>query len=99
MYNLDGTPYSGWREISLQEKIVALPEMLTVGNERYWVVRTSYQTLIYNSEGNLVAEFTKKRKLRKDTVVEVVSSKEVAVTTFEGREMILNLQNGSFRKR
>lgn len=99
MYNLDGTPYSGWREISLQEKVVTLPEMLTVGNERYWVVRTSYQTLIYNSEGNLVAEFTKKRKLRKDTVVEVVSSKEVAVTTFEGREMILNLQNGSFRKR
>ena len=99
MYNLDGSKYPLWNEITLGETIVSLPEMITVGNNRYWVVRTAYQTLIYKSDGTLAAEFTKKRRLKKDTPVEVISSKDVVVTTFDGREMVLNLDNGSFRKR
>ena len=99
MYNLDGSKYPLWNEITLGETIVSLPEMITVGNNRYWVVRSAYQTLIYKSDGTLAAEFTKKRRLKKDTPVEVISSKDVVVTTFDGREMVLNLDNGSFRKR
>ena len=99
MYNLDGSKYPLWNDVSLNETIVSLPQMITVGNGRYWVVRSAYQTLIYKSDGTLAAEFTKKKRLKKDTKVEVISSKEVAVTTFEGREMVLNLDNGSFRKR
>ena len=99
MYNLDGSKYHLWNDILLSERVVSMPQLLLVGNNRYWVVRTAYQTLIYNSEGTLAAEFTKKRRLKKDTKVEVISSNEVAVTTFEGRDMILNLDSGSFRKR
>lgn len=99
MYNLDGTHYSGWNQIKLNEKILSLPEKLEVGEDIYWVVRTSYRTLIYNMKGILAADFSKKRALKKDTSVEVISSSEVAVTAFDGRDMILDLKSGTFRKR
>ena len=78
---------------------MSLPECLEVGGKTYWVVRTPYQTLIYDSHGTLCADFTKKRKLRKDTSVEPVSTHEVKVTVADGKEMILDLSDGSFRKR
>ena len=98
-YDLSGKRCSGWSDIQLSERIMSLPECLEVGGKTYWVVRTSYQTLIYDSHGTLCADFTKKRKLKKDTSVEPVSSHEVAVTVADGKEMILDLSDGSFRKR
>ena len=98
-YDLAGKRCSGWSDIQLSERIMSLPECLEVGGKTYWVVRTSYQTLIYDSHGTLCADFTKKRKLKKDTSVEPVSSHEVAVTVADGKEMILDLSDGSFRKR
>ena len=75
-----------------------MPELLEVGGERYWVVRTGYQTVICNSAGAPVADFTKKRKLISDTKVEKRSGKEVVVTTVEGKDMVLNLQTGVMKK-
>ena len=98
-YDLSGKRGSGWNDISLGERIMSLPECLEVGGKTYWVVRTPYQTLIYDSHGTLCADFTKKRKLRKDTSVEPVSTHEVKVTVADGKEMILDLSDGSFRKR
>ena len=98
-YRLDGKRVDGWKDISLSDRIMSLPQSLEVGGDFYWVVRTSYQTLIYDMHGTVCADFTKKRKLRRDTAVEPVSSHEVAVTVFDGKEMILDLTDGSFRKR
>ena len=78
---------------------MSLPEMLKVGDGIYWVVRTSYQSLLYDAHGTICADFSKKNKLKKDTEFEPVSPHEVAVTTVEGRNMVLNLNDGSFRKR
>lgn len=98
-YGTDGRRIGGWNDIKPGERIVALPEMLQVGGNVYWVVRTSYQTLIYDSHGMVCADFSKKRKLKKDTAVEPLSSNTVAVTTADGKKMVLDLSDGSFRKR
>lgn len=98
-YDLSGKRPGGWNDISLSERIMSLPECLEVGGKTYWVVRTSYQTLIYDAHGTLCADFTKKRKLKKDTSVEPVSSHEVKVSLIDGKDMILDLADGSFRKR
>lgn len=99
MYNIDGTRPEAWNDIILSEPVVALPELLRMDCGDYWIVRTSYQTLLYSRDGTVCADFTKKRRLRQDTSVEPVSSHEVAVINGEGRQMVLDLKNGSFRKR
>lgn len=98
-YDLDGKPVPGWNTVTLPERIMSLPETVKVGDQVYWVVRTSYQTLLYDSHGTICADFSRKNKLKKDTAVEPVSSHEVKVTTTEGRNVVLNLKDGSFRKR
>ena len=98
-YDIDGRRVPGWNTVSLAERIIALPELLEAGGKNYWVVRTSYQTLIYDARGMVCADFSKKRRLSRDSAVEPVSSREVAVTTSDGRSMLLDLEDGSFRKR
>ena len=98
-YDIDGKPVPGWNTVSLEERIISLPEPLEVGGRMFWIVRTSYQTLLYDSHGTICADFSRKNKLKKDTAVEAVSSHEVKVTTIEGRNVVLDLDDGSFRKR
>ncbi|HIZ86280.1 MAG TPA: hypothetical protein IAC04_07290 [Candidatus Coprenecus stercoravium] len=98
-YDIAGERIPGWNDIKLQERIVGLPRLLEMESGVYWIVRTSYQTLIYDAHGTICADFTKKNKLKKDTAVEPVSSSKVKVTTMEGRTMFLNLKDGSFSRR
>ncbi len=99
-YNKTGEKSSVWTDISLGEKIVELPELIEVGSNYFWIVRTLYQTLVYNSQGLPVADFTdKKNKLRRDTEIEIMSSHEVMVTSSDGRKVVLDLSNGKFRRK
>ncbi len=98
-YNTVGEKLASWNDIAPSEKIIQLPELIQAGVNYFWVVRTLYQTLVYNSQGLPVADFSdKKNKLRRDTEIEVKSSHEIAVTTIEGKNMVLDLNNGKFRK-
>lgn len=98
-YDIDGKPVSDWNTVTLNERIMSLPEMVKVGDSIIWAVRTSYQTLLYDAHGTICADFSKKRKLKKDTEVEPLSAHEVGVTTSDGRAMVIDLNDGSFRKR
>lgn len=98
-YTIDGTKVVGWKDISINETIVALPELLQVGSQNYWIVRTSKRALIFNSKGEVAAKFEGKKSLKKDFVPQVISSKDVLVTTFDGKEWVLDLENKTFKKR
>ncbi len=97
IYNKNGQPIGGWNVISPQEKILSLPELLVVGDNRYWVVRLSQQTQIFNSDGVPVAEFANKKRLAIDTKITPSSQSSVVVTTIDGKEQILDLLNGNFK--
>lgn len=98
-YDLGGQKVSWWNEISLDEKILSLPERIIVGEATYWVVRTSYQTIIYDAQGVPVSDFSKKHRLKKDSQIEVISSKLVEVVASDGKKMVLNLQNGTMKRK
>lgn len=98
MYDIKGKALPNWTFITTEERIRSFPEVLNVGTNRYWVLRTPYQTKIFNSSGAIVADFTKKKRLKPDTEIKINSDSDVMVTTIEDKEMILNLATGSFKK-
>ena len=98
-YDLNGKKSQSWNFEAPSEKITALPEYIKMENGGCWAVRTSAQTLIYNNKGFPVADFSKKKRLRKDTEVKPLSAEELSVVTVDGRNMVLNISDGSFRKR
>lgn len=99
LYDMSGKPVDSWSSVPLSEKIKSLPEMLEVEGSRYWVIRTGYQTVICNENGIPVSEFTRKKRLSPETLIERVTGKEVLVTNVEGKSMVLNLQTGVMKKK
>ncbi|MBQ0005813.1 MAG: hypothetical protein KBS57_00180, partial [Alistipes sp.] len=97
-YDRDGNKAGGYGEITAPETILSIPEPVMVGDNMCWVVRTSGQTVIVNTQGIPVANFNKKRRLAPDTAVEVFSPQELLVTNHEGKRFILNVITGNFSK-
>ena len=97
-YDRDGNKTGSYGEITAPETILSIPEPVIVGDNMYWTVRTSLQTLIVNTQGVPVANFNRKRRLAPDTPVEVVSPQELLVFNHEGKQFILNVATGNFSK-
>jgi len=51
MYNLHGQKPASWKGIRAPGTVKALPELLEVKDKKYWVVRTSVRTLVYEFDG------------------------------------------------
>ena len=98
LYNIKGEKYTGWSDITAKEQIISLPERLVVGDKYYWVLRTPVQTLIFNSLGVIIADFSRKNIINPDTEINIVSSNELELTTIEDKKVILNLEKGTFKR-
>lgn len=91
MYNLKGRKPSLWKGISSKETIKGLPELIEVGNKKYWVVRTSAQTSIYGFYGGSSLRQEKGGKMiRPDSKINV-SASSVEVTCFDGKQRNIKL--------
>ena len=99
LYSQNGTPYNGWMPLTAEEKILALPEMLTVGNENYWVVRTAYQTIIFSNNGIRLTDTARKKQLKNDSKIDILSSSELGVQILDGKDMVLNLEKGTLKRK
>ena len=91
-YNLHGDKAEGWKGISAPETVKNLPELLETGGKRYWVVRTSIQTLIYPFEGGDPLYKADGGKMLKPDAVLAPTSKGVNAECYDGktREIKLN---------
>lgn len=98
-YDINGEKVPAWTEIRLNEKIVSLPERVVAGNTACWVVRTSFQTIVYDAGGIPVADFSKKWRLKKDSPVEVLSDNEIGVVTADDKAAVINLKNRTVKRR
>lgn len=98
LYDRECNPYPAWNNIKTTETIKEFPELIKVGKNKYWVLRTQLQTIIYTINGNPVTKFTNRNILLPTTDLKVISDSEVAVTTKEGKDIILNLENGKIKK-
>ena len=91
-YNLHGEKVAGWKGIRAPETVKNLPELLEKGNQRYWVVRTSIQTLIYPFEGGEPLYKADGGKMLKPDAQITPSAKGVNAECYDGktREIKLN---------
>ena len=91
MYNLHGAKPDGWKGISADEKIIALPELVTVDGTRYWAVRTAVQTQIFPFDGgDPVYRQDGARSIRRDSAIEV-EGKNLKVMCNDGKSRNIKL--------
>lgn len=84
-YNLHGEKVQGWKGIRAPETVKNLPELLETGGKRYWVVRTSIQTLVYPFEGGEpLIKADGGKMLKPDTAV-TPSGKGVSAESYDGK--------------
>ena len=93
MYNLKGQKPASWKTISAAETIKSLPEMITVGGNSFWVVRTSIRTLVfpfYGGEPLTVSDGDK--MIRPDSEITVVDASSVRVHCYDGKDRVIRLK-------
>lgn len=91
-YNLKGEKVQGWKGIKAPETVKNLPELLETGSKKYWVVRTSIQTLIYPFEGGEPLYKAEGGKMLKPDASLTPTAKGVTAECYDGkiREIKLN---------
>lgn len=86
VYNLQGKVPQGWRDITSEDTVVALPELLTSGRKSFWVVRTSRQTLVFPFMGGAaLTDFSGDDMLLPDTAVKVGSDGSLSGVNYRGK--------------
>ena len=84
-YNLHGQKPEGWKGIRAPETVKNLPEIIEVKEKRYWVVRTSIQTLIYPFEGGEPLVKAEGGKMLKPDSPVTPSSKGISAECYDGK--------------
>ncbi|MEN6619067.1 MAG: hypothetical protein ABFC28_06170 [Rikenellaceae bacterium] len=98
LYDRECNNYPAWNNIKTAETIKDFPELIKVGKNKYWVLRTQLQTIIFTINGNPVTTFSDRNILMPATELKIISDSEVMVTTKAGTDVILNLENGKIKR-
>lgn len=98
LYDRVALPYAVWNDINVEETIKNFPELINIGANKYWVLRTEIRTMIYTINGNPVTQFNDKNRLKPDTPVMPSGDSYVKVRTVQERELLLNLETGKIRR-
>ena len=92
IYDLHGKSPASWKGITSKEKIKGLPELIRSGNKKYWVVRTSVQTLIFDfNGGEPLTGWTGGKMIRPDSKMEINGS-SIGVTCYDGKKRNFKLK-------
>ena len=92
MYNLHGKKPDAWKGIRAPETVKALPELLEVNEQKYWVVRTSIRTLVYGFDGG--EPLTREeggRMIRPDSRITPASRGGITVECYDGKTRDIKL--------
>lgn len=99
LYDLGGEAYKGWNDISVPEKCVELPELVKVGRNYYWTVRSCMQTHVFTLEGKKVSGRDSRRIIDRNSEIDVLSDRTVAVKCTDGKEYVLDVVSGKMKRR
>ena len=85
-YDLHGKQVPSWKGITAGETIKSLPELLEGNGIRYWVVRTSAQTMIFPfTGGEPLVKGEGNRMIRPDSKIEI-TDKGFSAVCYDGKE-------------
>jgi len=93
MYNLHGKKPDNWLGITSSETIKGLPELLTIGKKKYWIVRTSIQSLVFGFYGG--EPLTKSegdKMIRPDSKITANDNGSISATCYDGKERNFKLE-------
>lgn len=92
LYDLHGRKAEGWQGITAPETIKNLPEPVEAGGRKYWIVRTSLQTLVFGfNGGDPLTRGQGGKMLRPDTEIKV-SGKTLSGTCYDGKVRDIKLE-------
>ena len=94
MYDLHGKTASSWKGISSRETIKSLPELMEGKGKKYWVVRTSNQTLVYPFDGgDPLVKGEGGKMIRPDSKITFNEKGSVSAKCYDGKERTFKLNN------
>ena len=86
LYDLHGKSPVSWKGITSKETIKGLPELIKVNNKKYWAVRTSVQTLIFDFNGGQpLSTWAGGKMIRPDTKIEIQGT-SLKVMCYDGKQ-------------
>ena len=97
-YDVNGKPIDGWSDIVAPEFIKELPEFAKFAGKRYWIVRAPSQLLLYTIDGKQIEFPDKKRKIDRESEIELVQDGVFKVKCTDGKEYTWNLETGKVKK-
>ena len=98
MYDIKGKKMKGWNDIKTAEKVIEMPELMTIGGERYWIVRSAGRLYIYDFHGNWIDENNPRYIIRRDSHVKEIDAHTVLVQCLDDREYFVDLRTGKFKR-
>lgn len=99
LYDKSGNTYPAWSDISVDETIKEFPELVEVGNNKYWILRTALATHVYTINGNAVTNSLRdKYRLRHDTPLIPAGGSLVKARTISDTDILLNLETGKYNR-
>ena len=92
MYSIDGKPRTWWKGIELTETVKRIPELIAVGDSRYWIARTSVAAYIIPFEGGKpVSPLEGDKRLRPEADIKTVKDGSVSAVCLDGKERTVKL--------
>ena len=92
-YDLHGKPVASWKGITADETIKSLPELLEGNGKRYWVVRTSAQTLVFPfTGGEPLVKGEGNKMIRPDSKIGI-TDKGFSAVCYDGKERVFKSEN------
>ena len=94
MYDLHGKVPASWKGITANETIKSIPELLEGKGKKYWIVRTSIQTLVYPFDGgDPLVKGDGDKMIRPDSKIVLNDKGTVTATCYDGKERAFKLDN------
>lgn len=96
--DISGKPVAGWSDIVAPEFIKELPQFAKLGGKRYWILRAPSQLLLYTIDGKRIDFPDKKKKIDRESEIELVQGGLFKVKCTDGKEYTWNLETGKVKK-
>ena len=98
LYSVTGNRLQEPVEIRCGEFVNELPDILSIEGEEYLFVKTISQTKIYTMQGFEITGREKRRKIARESKIEVSDNSEIEYTGTDGKRYIMDLNTGRSRK-
>ena len=97
-YDISGKPVAGWSDIVAPEFVKELPQLHTFGGKSYWLLKAPSQLLVYTMDGKRLEMLDKKKKIDRESEVEIVQEGVLRVKCTDGKVYNWTLATGKIKK-